>query len=328
MRKHYSFGYMISQSLKSLVRNSMMTLASIAVLMACLTLMGCFGLLVYNIDENMAQLGSLNQVVAYCSSDVSEQELKEVERQIKLQSVVNTDSVTVQTKDEVYLEQKQKLYDSYEGFYDKTDSDLENNNPYPHVVHFTFKEGASIEAISRLEADLRLIEIEQLDENGEPMYDENGVVLTSKAIEKVRCEAELAQKIENLKTGITWIFTGFLAVLFVVSVFVIINTIKLAVFSRRQEITIMRYVGATKGFITTPFVMEGVFIGLLSSAVSYGVVYAGYRVISNMIGTKYQLLTIVPFAEIQWHVLAAFAVIGVVTGIIGSSISLSKYLKA
>ena len=110
--------------------------------------------------------------------------------------------------------------------------------------------------------------------------------------------------------------------------FVIINTIKLAVFSRRQEIMVMRYVGATKAFITTPFVFEGVIIGMVASIASYIVEYYTYMYIHNAILTKFSFISVVDFSSFGGLLLAGFIGLGVLTGIIGSVISLHKYLKA
>ena len=120
-----------------------------------------------------------------------------------------------------------------------------------------------------------------------------------------------------------------MAILFVVSIFVIINTIKLAVHSRRSEITIMRYVGATEWFVILPFIFEedGI-IGLISSGLAYLVEMYMYGYVVSMMTENFRFLTIIGFDEIRTQLLLAFLGIGVVTGIIGSTISTRRYLKA
>ena len=147
-------------------------------------------------------------------------------------------------------------------------------------------------------------------------------------IYKINCQVEIANTIENVRSGIVFVFVWFLVILIIVSMFVIINTIKLAVFSRRQEIMVMRYVGATKAFITTPFVFEGVIIGLVSSIAAYIVEYYTYMYIHNAILTKFSFISVVDFSSFGGLLLAGFIGLGVLTGIIGSVISLHKYLKA
>ena len=144
---------------------------------------------------------------------------------------------------------------------------------------------------------------------------------------KVDCREDLAQTLENVKQGIIFVFLWFLAILFVVSMFVIINTVKLAVFARRQEITVMRYVGATNWFITFPFVLEGILIGLFSGAVAYGLQYGLYRYVQKTMIAKIQFISIAPFADIYQPLLLGFFAIGIFTGVVGSLISLRKYVK-
>ena len=147
-------------------------------------------------------------------------------------------------------------------------------------------------------------------------------------IYKINCQVEIANTIENVRSGIVFVFVWFLVILIIVSMFVIINTIKLAVFSRRQEIMVMRYVGATNAFITTPFVFEGVIIGLVASIAAYIVQYYTYMYIHNTVLTKFSFISVVDFSSFGGLLLVGFLGLGILTGIVGSVISLHKYLKA
>ena len=138
---------------------------------------------------------------------------------------------------------------------------------------------------------------------------------------------ELANKIESLKHGIMLVFIWFLAILFVVSVFIIINTIKLSVFSRRKEISIMRYIGATNWFITLPFIFEGIFIGIASGIGSFFIIKFGYSAIVSSAASSMQMISLISFSEISAVVLLGALGIGIVTGVLGGLISLGKYLK-
>ncbi len=299
-RSRYSLGYLISQAFKSLFRNGMMTVASIAVLMSCLTVMGSFALLVYNIDHNLDQLGSLNEIVAYCDTDLTDEDVDSIGRRIRLMDNVNEEAVTLITKEEVLIEERQK-YSDFTDLFDQMDET--GINPYPDTFVIQYEDNNKVASLQ--------MELEQIE-----------------GVHKVQCRADLAETIEGLKNSIVFIFMWFLAILFLVSVFVIINTIKLAVHSRKQEISIMRYVGATKWFITTPFVMEGIIIGVVSSAIAFGIEYFLYRAVYNAVSVNYGMIDIVPFTELQNVLLIGFAAVGIITGIIGTSISLSKHLKA
>ena len=124
---------------------------------------------------------------------------------------------------------------------------------------------------------------------------------------------------------IAWIM---MAVLLVVSLFVIMNTIKLGVFARKSEITIMRYVGATGAFITMPFIVEGTLIGIFAAAIASGIQYYLYSYVIGDIIVSYRIGTMPPFSDYIGFIAAVFVGIGLFAGIIASSLSLKKYLKA
>lgn len=165
-------------------------------------------------------------------------------------------------------------------------------------------------------------------------YNDNSKVNTLKyqldsipMIYKVNSYTDVANVIDNIKQGVILIFTWFLAILFVVSVAIIINTIKLAVFSRRQEISIMRYVGATNWFIVLPFLFEGIFIGLIASGIAYVFQFYMYTYVQSIVFSSLPMISFLLFSEIQWLVLFGFIGVGVLTGIVGSGVSLRKYLN-
>ncbi len=147
-------------------------------------------------------------------------------------------------------------------------------------------------------------------------------------IRKVNNRQDLAMSLENLKDGISMIFVWFLVVLFVVSVFIIINTIKLAVNSHMEEIRVMKYIGAANWFIVTPYVIEGTIIGIFSGVISFLVEWGIYYKIGSIISADTPIIEMISFDAIRLPVAVAFIGIGVLTGIIGSCISLRKNLDA
>lgn len=291
--KRYNLFYFIGQALSGLWRNGVMSIASIAVLMSCLVVIGGFALLVMTIDVNLEQFGLINEIVVYCDTDATEEEILTVGDQIR--KLDNIESVTRVTKAEGLADMKEK----YDKIYDDVD---ESTNPLPDKYVITF---IDTEKVPNLTYQLNLIE----------------------GITKVNDRLELAAKIENVKSAVMLVFVWFLAILAVVSVFIIINTIKLSVFARRNEISIMRYVGATGWFISLPFVIEGIIIGLFASISAYFIEWYIYSYIESMFMADLQMITILQFADISHLMLIAFIGIGIVTGIVGSSISLSKYLR-
>ena len=144
---------------------------------------------------------------------------------------------------------------------------------------------------------------------------------------RVRNRADIAESIENVKNGVSFIFIWFLAILFVVSIFIIINTIKLAVESRHREIAAMRYIGATNFFMTTPFLLEGAIIGLVAAGLAYLIEYELYQYIFRSIGTSYNIIRIIPFQQMSGILAIGTVAIGVFAGMLASRISLNKYMK-
>ncbi len=291
-----NFFYFFSQSFKNLVRNSVMTLASISVLMSCLVVMGGFALLVVNINDNLDILGLQNEIVVFVDYDLTKEEVDEIHDKIK--SLDNVDTVTYIPKEEGLAEMSGKYSDEYSSIFEL----LKEDNPFADAFTVTYLDNAEV---STLDYNLRHID----------------------GVKTVNNRVDLSIKIENLKNGITFIFLWFLAILFIVSVFIIVNTIKLSVFSRRHEISIMRYIGATKTFVTAPFVIDGITIGLIAGGLAYLIEWYMYSYIYTSVQSDIQFVTLMPFAEVDMCVLAGFLGLGVITGIIGSCITLRKHMK-
>lgn len=147
-------------------------------------------------------------------------------------------------------------------------------------------------------------------------------------IEKVNNRLDLAATLESFRSGVLLIFIWFLVILVIVTVFIIVNTIKLSVYARRHEITVMRYVGATGAFITAPFVIEGVIIGVVAAVIAYFIEWYAYYYVEQKVLSDLQMISIMNFSDIAGYVLGGFILLGILTGVIGSMLSLRKYLKA
>lgn len=296
MKRSYSPLYFIHQAIKGLWRNGVMSAASVAVLMSCLVVMGGFALLVVNIDVNLDQLRLLNQVVVFADYDADEEQLAAVERQIW--NLDNVKSVTHVTKDEA-LEDMLESDEDREVYSDI----IGENNPLSDEFVIEYD---NVEKLSEL-----TFQLSQLD-----------------GVRKISQRQDLASQLESIKSGVLMVFVWFLVILMIVSIFIIVNTIKLSVFARRHEITVMRYVGATGWFITLPFVIEGVILGSLAGIVGYFIEWYAYHYVEKMVASgSMSMLSILSYSDIGGIVLAGFLGVGIVTGIIGSVVSLGKYLK-
>lgn len=270
-----------------------MTFASVAVLMSLLVVIGGFTLLVANINVNLEQFGLMKEIVVFCEQDATEEEIVAIGEQIgKLDNIEKVERIT---KEQGLAEMKAEDFETY--------GDVsEENNPLPDSFKITY---IDTEKVPELDYQLTLIE----------------------GITDINNRLDLATTIENFKSGVMLVFVWFLAILAVVSIFVIVNTIKLSVYSRRNEISVMRYVGATGLFISLPFVFEGIIIGAFASICGYFIEWYVYNYIETMVGTDLQMLSFIAFADINEIVLWGFVGLGILLGIVGSSLSLGKYLK-
>lgn len=178
-----------------------------------------------------------------------------------------------------------------------------NKNPLAHCFRIKYKDNSKVATL-----EFNLDEME--------------------GIRKVSNRQDLAMTLENLKDGISMVFVWFLVVLFVVSVFIIINTIKLAVNSHMEEIRVMKYIGAANWFIVIPYIIEGTIIGIFSGVISFLVEWGIYYKLATIISGDAPIIELISFDTIRLPVALAFVGLGVLTGVIGSCISLRKNLDA
>ena len=300
MKNHYSIGYFISQAVKGLWRNGVMSFASIAVLMCCLVVMGIFTVLVANINENLETMELANEIVVFLDYDATEDDAKRVEEKIKELSTLGVGEVVFVSKEQA-LEEMRAQYSDYAQLFDSIG---ENENPLAYSFEITV-----VDVSRGVELQFAL---ETLDD----------------AVRKVNNRMDLAQQFETIKKNITYAFGIFLSVLLFVCLFVIINTISLAVYARRNEIIVMRYVGAARWFIATPFILEGVIIGLVASGLAFFIEGQIYMYITSMITGELGLIKLIPYAELRDLMLYSFLGVGVLTGVVGSILSLRKRVEA
>lgn len=299
MKKHYSARYFLKQAFTGLWRNGVMSVASVAVLMSCLVVLGCFAALVININVNLDKIAELNEIMVYCEYDLEEEKVKAVGDAIDKLDVVDT--CTHITKEEA-LEQMKAEAGEHGDIYD----DFVDNNPLAESFEVKYKVGTNESDVFNLESQLRNIE----------------------GVRKINSVYQTAKTVDSLKSGVMLVAVWFLVILFVVSIFVIINTIRLAVYSRRHEISVMRYVGATNRFITLPFLFEGVIIGGFAAVFAFAVEAYIYSYIAGNVMGDLQIIEFVAFSKIALPLAVGFLLTGVITGVIGSIFSIRKHLKS
>jgi cell division transport system permease protein len=300
-RTVYNPFYFVFDAARNLWRHRATGIASVLVLTSCLILLGAFGLLIRNIDVNVEKLGLLNEIVVFVDYDTTPEELQVITEDIK--ALDNVTYVNYISKEAGFASMKE-TYPDYTELFDSISESGDNPLADSFVVSYKDTAGAN-----KLEYDLLQI---------------NGVM-------KVNNRVDYAATIENFKGGLSFVFVWFFVLLLAVSVFVIFNTIKLAVHGRRTEISIMRFIGATKGYIIAPFIIEGVSIGALSAIIAFFADMGLYGYAAKMIEGESEgilnMFDLVPYAEMQVELLLLFVLLGVVSGVAASVISLQKNLN-
>jgi cell division transport system permease protein len=309
MRK-YSIMFFVKQSLNGLFMNSIMSITSVFILTACLVLTGCFALLMINTNINLEQLDSLNRIIFFIDPKYeSEEQIQAIKDEII--GLENVESIKFISKDESLEKLKEK--DPAFAWVFEEDAELyaavRKDSIVSNSIEITYK---NINDVNTLDYHLRCMEGVDKDKNGEP---------------KVKNLVEVSELIKNLKDIVMLVLIGFLLILFLIAIFIILNTVKLSVYSRKNEIEIMRYIGATNFFIIVPFLLEGIIIGLLSALIAFFSQMYIYKEAISAIGKRTEVLDFIPFSEVNAIIFAAFMLTGISCGIFGSAVSSRKYLK-
>ncbi len=292
--KWHQFFHLTREGLRNTWQNRLMALASVGVLVCCLMLTGFSYLIYVNVEQMFQNAYEQNVVAVYLDTTLTDYDVEQVGR--KLERLDNIDTIRFLSKEEFLAQYGEALTDetmeSFEG----------ENNPLPDTYIITMKDLADFR--------YTLDEIEAIPGVDEASYD-----------------ADTAEVLSRVRNIVLAIGGGVIGVLLMVSLFIIVNTIKLTVHNRRLEIYIMKSVGATDGYVRFPFVVEGLMLGLIAGTVGYGLIAWLYGALLNNLTFDNPLLKLVPFST-QWGVLlCGFLFGGMLVGACGSIISMSKYLK-
>lgn len=301
--KAFNIGYFFRLAFQGIVRNGFMSFAAIIVLTSSLLVTGCTWVLLQNTEYNLRELNEYNKIVIFVSKETEEYTTKLLKE--KIETIDSVQSVEWITKDQVLRD----LFEDY-GDYGDILKMYDEDNPCKDELILTYSDASKVDTI--------VYKIQNMNEEEE----------TRGSVAKINDRRDVAQKIDRIKNIASLVFTWIMVLLSVVSVFIIINTIKLALFSRREEVSIMRYVGASGFFVSFPFVLEGIIFGLVSSGIAFGVQYYIYKYFAIDILGESGLISIIPFSNLAGFLIVGFLVIGVGLGVIGSLISLRKYNNA
>ena len=300
-------GYLFKEGIKSIFTHGFMSFASVTIIVACLIIMGSFSLLAVNINGIITELEQENVILAFVD-DSSYADTEEgaaayleaaKELQPRLEAIENVREAVLVTRDEA-MENFVEQYDDQSMFSDVDASVLRHR----YVIY--------LDDISLMEQTAA--EIEAVRGIGEG---------------NISAHLEVSRAFIMVRNIISVISLILIAILFVVSIFIMANTIKLATFNRKEEIAIMKMVGAGNFFIRCPFVIEGLVLGLLGGAIAFFIQWGIYVLVCGKImgGIIGNFVSVIPFDTLMWPVLVVFAAVGLIVGAFGSNIAIRNYLK-
>lgn len=291
--------YLIKEGYGNLKKHGSKTFSTMLIICATMLVLGIFIILFTNVNKNVETVKVEQGIQAFIEDTATENDVDYIEDAIK--KINGVGEIRYIDKDMAYEDAK-NVFKDQEYFLEGLDK--VQIFPASFVVKF-----ADIEQADNIKA-----QIEKID-----------------GIYKVKYNSSTINAVISISKIANIFLLGIGAVLLIVSIFIISNTIKLAVYSNKREIFIMRYIGATNKFIKKPFVIEGAIMGLVSALISFMLISIAYVVIYARIpkvGSSLGVFGFIPYSSLWWIILAIYVVLGLFIGIIGSSISIKKYLKA
>lgn len=292
--------YLTNQGIENIWKNKMMAFATFCVLLISLLLVGCSVLFYINMNSMILGLGNQNEIAVYVETDTPQERVDEIGEQLR--NIDNVGTVTYISKKEAYERMQNQISQGKEIF------DYINDYQFmPDGFSVTVVDNeqlrATVDAITRIEN-----------------------------IQSADSSPQVAEFLRELRRVVTLIAGAAIIALAAVSMIMISNTTKASVFSRREEIQIMKYVGATNAFIRTPFFVEGLVTGFFSGAGAFFITWAIYRSVYNIIVAQGMLInafgvgSIIPFADIRVPCGLAYLLVGSLVGAFGSVVSTRKHL--
>ncbi len=295
MKKH-DFRYFFREGTSNMFSHGFMSFAAVGMIIACLLIMGTFSLVAVNANANLQNLQQQSEILAFVDENYTEEQAQALES--KIEAVENVREVTFISKQQA-MENYIEEFGEDEALFQDLDPEI-------------FRDRYSI----------RIIDLEQMMETANQVEGIEGIA-------KIRADEDLSKGFLTISRIATIVCLALIAVLLIVSLFIMSNTIKLTTFDRKDEIAIMKMVGATDGFIRWPFVYEGLLLGLFSSVIAFFLQWGLYVGISTGITASdtLQLIDILPFTELFGPVLIVFVIVGLWVGIVGSLMAIRKFLR-
>ena len=295
MRKQINLGYFAAEGARSIVSHGLMSFAAVCMIMACLIIMGSFSLVALNADKMLGQLESENEFLAYIEEGYTDEQIAALKK--KIEAVPNVSKVTFISKEEAKATYLQGRED--DGLYASLPDEVFRDRFSIHVADLT-RFSQTVAAVTKLDG-----------------------------VANYRAESEIADGFVMVRNVASALATILVVILVVISLFIIANTIKLATFTRREEIAIMKMCGATNWFIRWPFIFEGLILGLVGALLAFFLQWGIYAALYNAIQSSgaLTLFAMITFKSIAWPVLGVFLLAGAVIGGCGSVLAIRKFLQ-
>jgi len=294
--RRWNTGYYIREGVAGIFTHGLMSFASVCIIIACLIIMGSFILLAVNVDALIEKFEKDNVVLAFIGDALSEQEARALESRIE--SLPNVEYATFISRDEAF-----KSF--VEGYQDKSIFENLDASILRHRYAVYLRDISQTEQTQR---DLRAID---------------GIV-------KVNANLTIARGFVTVRNIVSVVTIVLVSILLIVSLFIMSNTIKLATYDRRDEIAIMKMVGATNGFIRWPFVFQGFILGLVGAFSAYIAQWVIYTLVSNFILRSYSfgmVIVLIPFSQVALPLFFIFSAVGFGVGVCGSALAIKNYLR-
>ncbi len=284
----------MKEGIRGIFLHGFMSFAAVCVTVACLLIVGSFSILVYNVNIMVEDLNKTNEILVYIDSEMPDAEARSVGT--KINQIANVQNSVFVTREEALKD----FIADHQG--DPAFSGVEVND-LRHRYVVTLMDN------SKMEETVAAIE---------------GIA----GVANISAAYELAEGFTTLQNVLHIASLAVISVLLVVSLLIISNTVKLAMYDRKDEIAIMKMVGATNGFIRLPFVVEGFVLGMLGAALAFGLEWLMYDMLLMRLQAvdTLKLFSFVPFADLLWPMIATFAAAGLFVGILGSWTSIRKFM--
>ena len=297
MKNNGSLGYLTREGFRNLYVNRLMSIASISVLFSCMVMIGAAFMIMVNINMFIGSVEDQNVIMVFVEDEATQEQTKALGESIKEQD--NVSKCTFISRESSFEQLKNDMGDSsvlFEGL---------DSNPLPDAYEVVLEDQ------------------ELFDETVESLAKLDNVL-------HIRENRQLAAKLSGLRNTVSYVSIGIISLLLIVSLFIVSNTIRITMDSRRLEINIMKSVGATRWFIRWPFMVEGMMLGVISGVLALLAVWAIYAAVSRSLVSMLSglgMTGVAPFGKYALILLAVFLGLGLVAGAFGSAVSITRYLR-